>query len=128
MNFLEEVAALPLPARRMRRFADTVGGAWDELPCGALRQRLPAGSNDRLPKPRPLWEVDRQVGPLREMSAQECDATPGRFAGGREWCRRRGHAMVGGNVMLVRANGRMYRKCRACNDMSRATARLRRAS
>lgn len=127
MNFLAELAALPLPARRMRRFADPSGGAWDELPCGALRQRLPAGSTDRIPSPRPRWEVEQQIGLLREMTAEECSVAPGRFAGGREWCRRRGHPMVGGNVIVARDGNRVYRKCRACNDLARA-ARLGRAS
>lgn len=76
MNFLEELAFLDLPVRRMRRWKDERGGQWDELPNGWLRRRLLPGSPDPFPEPMSRFAVESRVGRLREMTAAECARKP----------------------------------------------------
>lgn len=55
--------------RRMRRFRDSDGVEYDEIPDGHLRRRLKASDPPPYPQPETQEAIERRVGPLREIDA-----------------------------------------------------------
>lgn len=54
--------------RRMRRWRDPKGVDYDELPCGLICRRLPAGDPSPIPAPEVYAVVVKRVGGLRELT------------------------------------------------------------
>jgi hypothetical protein len=53
----------------MRRFRDSDGVEYDEIPDGNLRRRLKADDPSPIPEPQTRKAIERRMGPLREVDA-----------------------------------------------------------
>lgn len=65
--------------RRMRRFRDSEGVEYDEIPNGSLRRRLKRGDPSRIPPPQSREAIEREAGRLVEIDPQvlACTVTGG---------------------------------------------------